>query len=437
MNLFKASISTLFTRVILFILSIISSVLVVRLIGAEGKGIVSVFQTFFSMVLTISYFSVGTGLVFYGLKENNLKTYYDAGVNFSIILSTILLLLGLLFKDSIQSLYFKEIPEEYIYLGLGLFYLNTLFFITQSYSRARKKPLLYNMANFLENIVYVITVIIYWFWVKNISAFDILIAHALGKLTSVGYTYIAFKLVPAFKLNNFTNIFKMVKFGAKEHIGVISQNLNLRLDILIMGALLAKEEIGYYSIAVMIAQMVWYIPESVTVFLYPKIAGQNDNNESAKITVITNRITLFVSFFVATAIFLTGSFLIPFMYGEDFTAALLPMNILLVGTVGLSAQKIITKYFSGIGKPLITSYTAIFGLVINLPLLYFLIPSYGIIGASMATAITYFSMGIVSVLIFKKVASVNYSLLDLLFIKKSDVKLLVDQINPIVFKKNK
>lgn len=435
MNLFKASISTLFTKIVLFLLSIISSVLVVRLIGAEGKGIVSVFQTFFNMVITISYFSVGTGLVFYGLKENKLKTYYDVGVNFSVILSTILLLLGLFFKDSIQSLYFKEIPEEYIYLGLGLFYLNTLFFITQSYSRARKKPLIYNMSNFLENVIYVITVIIYWFWVKNITAFDIIIAHAIGKLSSIAYTYTAFKLVPVFTLKNFSNIIKMVKFGAKEHIGVISQNLNLRLDILIMGALIAKEEIGYYSIAVMIAQMVWYIPESVTVFLYPKIAGQRDNVESARITMVTNRITLFACFFTAALIFILGSFLIPLMYGADFTASLLPMNILLIGTVGLSAQKIITKYFSGIGKPLITSYTAIIGLIINLPLLYFFIPPYGIIGAALATAITYFSMGIISVLLFKKLTSNNYSLRDLLLIKKSDIKLLLDQVKPILFKK--
>jgi O-antigen/teichoic acid export membrane protein len=347
------------------------------------------------------------------------------------------LFLGLLFKDSIQSLYFKDISEEYIYLGLGLFYLNTLFMITQSYNRARKKPIIYNISYFLENIVYVVTVIIYWFWIDNITAFDIIIAHALGKIASVVYTYIALKIVPTFKVENFKNILKMVKFGAKEHIGVISQNLNLRLDILIMGALLAKEEIGYYSIAVMIAQLVWYIPESVTVFLYPKIAGQNNNLESANITTLANRITLLVSLLVAFLIFLAGSFLIPLMYGQDFTAALFPMNILLIGTVGLSAQKVITKYFSGIGKPLITSATAIFGLVINLPLLYFLIPSYGIVGAAMATAITYFSMGIVSILIFKKVSLVNCTMFDLLFIKKSDIKLLIDQIKPIILRRSK
>lgn len=428
MNLFKASLTTFFTKIVLFLLSIVSSVIVVRLIGAEGKGIVSVFQTFFNMVSTITYFSIGTGLVYYGLKENKLESYYDAGVNYSLILSTILLVLGLLFKDTIQNLYFKEIPEVYIIFGLGLFYLNTLFFITQSYSRARKRPFVYNFSNFLENVVYVITVIIYWLWIKNVSALDILIAHALGKIVSVAYTYIALKIAPKIRFKNLTNMIKMLKFGAKEHIGVISQNLNLRLDILIMGALLAKEEIGYYSIAVMIAQLVWYIPESVTVFLYPKIAGQKSLDISENITIQANRITLFVSIIIAITIFITGRFVIPAMYGEDFSAALLPMNILLIGTVGLSMQKVITKYFSGIGKPLITSYTAIIGLIVNLPLLYYLIPKYGIIGAALATTITYFLMGIISIILFQKLSNNKFSVSDVIIIKYSDIKSILNKL---------
>lgn len=435
MNLFKASLSTFLTKIILFIISIASSVIVVRLIGAEGKGIVSVFQTFFNTILTITYLSVGTGLVYYGLREKRLSSYYDAGITFTLLLSSLLLIIGLLSKDLIQELYFNNIPDAYIYLGLGLFYLNSIYLMTDSYSRASKRPLVYNISHFIENVIYVFIVIIYWFWVQNVSALDIIIAHALGRLGAVVYTYIALKILPVIRLKNFQTIKKMIKFGVKEHIGVISQNLNLRFDILIMGVLLAKEEIGYYSIAVMIAQLVWYIPESVSVFLYPKIASQTNISESANVTAIVNRVTIFIALIVGILIYISGSFFIPFMYGADFKAALLPMNILLIGTVGLSAQKIMTKFFSGIGKPLITSYTAIIGLIINIPMLYVFIPKFGIVGAAIATTVTYSFMGIISIFFFYKINDSKFTFTQLIIFNKNDIYMIINQIRGIISKK--
>ena len=68
----------------------------------------------------------------------------------------------------------------------------------------------------------------------------------------------------------------MLSFSLKEHIGVIAQKMNLKIDILIMAGFLGAKEIGYYSIAVLFAELIWYVPNSIGIFLYPKIAYKND-----------------------------------------------------------------------------------------------------------------------------------------------------------------
>jgi O-antigen/teichoic acid export membrane protein len=218
----------------------------------------------------------------------------------------------------------------------------------------------------------------------------------------------------------------MLSFGIREHLGALSHKLNLRLDILILAPLVEISEIGYYSIAVVFAQLVWYIPDSIGTFLFPKIASRNNNKSSAKLTAQINRISITVVVLISVIIYFTSKIFIPIMYGIDFQKSVVVIKILLFGTVGLSIQKILTKYFSGIGKPLITSWASIVGLITSVPLLFILVPIYGIIGAAIATAISYLFMAIFAIVLFKYNSDVN--LFDLMIVKITDFRDILEKV---------
>ncbi len=102
---------------------------------------------------------------------------------------------------------------------------------------------------------------------------------------------------------------------------------------------------------------------------------------------------------------LTGYWIITTLFGIDFKHAYLPFAILITGIIPFTLFKVISAYFTGIGKQnyvlRITIIIAIVNVIINLLLL----PRYGIIGASLASSISYSLGGIISVYWASKISS--------------------------------
>ncbi|MCK4330050.1 polysaccharide biosynthesis C-terminal domain-containing protein [candidate division WOR-3 bacterium] len=422
MNLAKASLYNLITKVILFFLSIFLSVLVVRLIGAEGKGILSVVYTFFGISVSFGFLSLGSGLIYYASKRGKKEIYINSGLIYSLLVSILLIILSLIFRNYFKNLFFKSIPIKYFYFGIGLIFLYCIGKITTALTRVMERPVIYNSALLINKIVYIFCLIGFWISKINITVSTVIISLAISLI--VGEIYILFKFreylsISSVKLNA---IGKMLSFGIKEHIGVIAQKLNLKLDILIMSALLLPRDIGIYSIAVLFAQLIWYVPDSIGIFLYPQIAQKNDRISSATLTTKINRINLAIVVIIGIFLFFISNPLIPFMYGKEFITSVKVVKILLLGTIGLSIAKILTKYFAGIGRPIICSYGSIVGLIFNIPLLLYLIPKYGILGAAIATTLSYLIISIYLILAFLADQKGLVPLKNLLFIKKQDIK---------------
>ena len=111
---------------------------------------------------------------------------------------------------------------------------------------------------------------------------------------------------------------------------------------------------------------------------------------------------------------------ITILYSGKFIGSILPFQILLLGTITLTGDKMISSYFSGQGilKPkIITNFIS---LILNVILNLFLIPRFGIKGAAISTAITYNLLFLMDLMIFTKIS--NNKILDVVLIKKSDFR---------------
>jgi O-antigen/teichoic acid export membrane protein len=155
-----------------------------------------------------------------------------------------------------------------------------------------------------------------------------------------------------------------------------------------------------------------------------------NKESSSNIVAKVNRVTVAIVIIISLIIYFVSQYVLPIMYGRDFVVSVDIIKILLLGACGLSIQKILTKCFSGIGKPIITSWSAVVGLIINIPLLFLLIPSYGIKGAALATSISYVIMGLYSILLFIKESEVK-NVFDILFIKISDINNIYKNVKKI------
>jgi len=211
----------------------------------------------------------------------------------------------------------------------------------------------------------------------------------------------------------------------REHVGNIAQRFNLRLDTVLLAVFLVPAEIGYYTIAVLLAELIWNVPDSIGVVLFPKVAMSG--KESAVVTTVqTCRITFLLTLLLCSGMAVVGRWIIYILYGSEYLPAYLPLVILLPGILALSLAKILTKYTSGIGKPQYNSISAIVSFVINIPLLLLLVPKAGILGAGIASSIAYVVYLIVILVYFKK--ETGCRLFSLFIITRSDIRQITSRL---------
>jgi len=94
---------------------------------------------------------------------------------------------------------------------------------------------------------------------------------------------------------------------------------------------------------------------------------------------------------------ISGKFLISFLYSETFIAAYLPLLALLPGVVLLGGAKVLTAEILGRGYPQYNSFLSGSGLAITILGDLILVPKFNVLGAALASTISYIAMFLISI----------------------------------------
>jgi O-antigen/teichoic acid export membrane protein len=90
------------------------------------------------------------------------------------------------------------------------------------------------------------------------------------------------------------------------------------------------------------------------------------------------------------------SLLLPVIYGQDFTDASVQLWILLPGVYLVGLQSVLVQHFNALGLPRIIPTFWLVTLVINIILVFSLVPRFGARGAAVASTLSY---GLIFVLV--------------------------------------
>ena len=81
--------------------------------------------------------------------------------------------------------------------------------------------------------------------------------------------------------------------------------------------------------------------------------------------------------------------LVPFLWGQEFTRSVAPLWLLLPGAALLTLYTVLSRYFMALNRQQVTIRTQIASLLVNVALNLVLIPQFGIIGAALASLVSY------------------------------------------------
>ncbi len=181
----------------------------------------------------------------------------------------------------------------------------------------------------------------------------------------------------------------MLGFGLRGHGANIAHQLFLRFDVYAVNALVGTVGVGFYSLSTSLAEKLWIPINALLTSSTGKIAGL-PHQESAQLTARVARTALLMMLGVALPFGLVSPWLVPLLYGGEFAASVLPLQLLLPGTLGFALMLVLNLYILGqMERPGLLSAIAWAELAVSVPLYLALISWLGIVGAAIASTLTY------------------------------------------------
>lgn len=195
----------------------------------------------------------------------------------------------------------------------------------------------------------------------------------------------------------------------------VMQILNVRVDLLMLGAMSGVESVGVYVVVTRLTQQMYLITAVIGVVLLPSIAGLYSTGDRAKLQRLitaSSRASIAISSVFGLGLFLFSDTLL-LLFGDDFQSGGLTLDILVVGqivNISLGAVGSILTMTSN-EKFLVISIGV--STVMNIALNYLLIPVMNIEGAAIATTTSLIVWNFMSYYFVRKQTGIEPSFLGL------------------------
>jgi O-antigen/teichoic acid export membrane protein len=180
---------------------------------------------------------------------------------------------------------------------------------------------------------------------------------------------------------------EICRYGLRGQVGGMLSLINLRLDVVILGALVGPGTLGVYAVASKYAELLRLPGLAVTYVLYPRLAVRDRAAAGRDVAALMPR--AFVLTVLAAIPLAAGVPLLPLVYGPEFAGAMLPAYILLFGLIGEGVAGLVSAYLYGVGRPGANSIALGVSVVVTVGLDLALIPHYHAVGAAVASAAAY------------------------------------------------
>lgn len=177
-------------------------------------------------------------------------------------------------------------------------------------------------------------------------------------------------------------------FGLAIHPGMILLLLQLRVDFFLLQTLAGLEAVGIYSLAVMLAEMLWLVPEAAALSATPHQVRAGPTEEPA-VTLRAARVNVAMTAALSLLLAAVAPPLVGRVYGPAFLPAAPALWALLPGIVAMAAQRSCGIFLVKREQPWLISGILGPAVGVNVFLNLVLIPRWGVVGAASASSASY------------------------------------------------
>ena len=381
---------TFATRLLMIFNSVAAGIIVAHWLGAKGVGQLAVINVAVATFVQLGSFGLPSSTTYFIAQDQ--ARFRAAAVN-SIIFALgvgALLALGLSAVASLRPDWFGFVSPQLIHIAavsipfqlIALIGLNILLGL----GKVREFNLLDLAGQSFVLINAVLVLLVLKQGLKTLVTLNTAASILVSIVLALLLVFSGKNLIQSKWRADMALLRRMIGYGLKFHVSILASAIIIRADLLVVNHFRGAAEAGVYSVASQFALLLMLLPGVIATMVFPRVAAEQD--AGGETTCLVSRYTTFIMFLGCLAA-VPLSLLLPLVYGPAFSDATKLLLILLPGVYLIGIESVLAQHFNALGLPRAIPLYWVATLVLNLMLVFALVPRLGAQGAAIASSICY------------------------------------------------
>jgi O-antigen/teichoic acid export membrane protein len=381
---------TLATRLLMICNSVVAGVIVAHWLGAQGVGELAVINVAVTTIVQLGSFGLPSSNTYFIAKD---RAHFRAATTNSLLFALLagsLLAIVLSIVVTLRPAWFGFVSPNLIRIASVSIPFQLLTLIGLNILLAVGKIRDFNLLDLAGQSFVLINALIVLIILHG--RLDGLVKLNTATSIAVGIFVAALLLATGKKLTGLkwradaALLRRMITYGLKFHISVLAAAIIFRADLLIVNHFRGPAEAGVYSVATQFSLLLMLLPGVIATLLFPRVTAEQDAHGETTSVVTRHTALIMLGCCLATV---PVSFLLPLVYGRAFSDATTLLLILLPGVYLVGLESVLVQHFNALGLPRRIPLYWLVTLVINLVLVFTLVPRRGAQGAAIASTLSY------------------------------------------------
>ncbi|MBY3622786.1 oligosaccharide flippase family protein [Acinetobacter sp. CUI P1] len=379
----SAAMKTMIVSVLVLLINMLTGVLTARYLGPTGRGEQTAMMNWSQFLAFSMSFGIPSALIYNAKKNPD-----DAGVLYrmSLLLGIGFGIVAMIIGILVLPYWLNSFSPEVVAFAQWSMIQCPLMVVAQINNAAYQFRGEYQKFNGLRYVIPLLTLVIIGILIMGgwMNPFTTALAYLVpGAPLFIGMTISLLRTYKVKMKNAYLNFKRLFTYGLGSYGNDLLGQFSYYIDQIVIAGLLRPADLGLYVVAVSLSRMVTFFSSSITVVLFPK-ASELSKEEAISLTFKAFRISTTFTLLGSLVLMVVAPLVIPWLYGKDFNTALTVFRLLLLEVTISGGTIILAQVFMALGKPKFVSLLQGFGLILVIPLLFLLIPKYGLLGAGVA-----------------------------------------------------
>jgi O-antigen/teichoic acid export membrane protein len=208
---------------------------------------------------------------------------------------------------------------------------------------------------------------------------------------SLLYIVLLYRFIPGFRLSYDRQLLRSLAIGAIPFVIIIFTGETVRqVDRIFISKLWDTDAVGYYATGTMLIQVMYLVAPAMMTALFPGLSRVyvSSLERFGALAGQLFKLLLVAIFPVTLGIIGLAGWIIPLVFGPEYEPSINVLRITALGIVPSFVARFLYRVMLASDNERLAIHTAAFKGFVSLALNAALIPTYGILGASVAAALT-------------------------------------------------